>query len=140
MHRWIWAAVALAVVMTSVSFRAIDAHQDSNAGPVTPLQTDGGRIAGLSPNGARIAVVTYGSSLCIFDAITLEETSCAPLDRLDSDPASDGMVWSPDSTRLAIAEIGLLLGFQDAPAFHHAFKSWQGQGPGQYRSGLSARA
>lgn len=110
MLRWIWAAVALAVVMTSVSFRAIDAHQDSNAGPVTPLQTDGGRIAGLSPNGARIAVVTYGSSLCIFDAITLEETSCAPLDRLDSDPASDGIVWSPDSTRLAIAEIGLLLG------------------------------
>lgn len=44
------------------------------------------------------------------------------------------------SSAMPIAEIGLLLGFQDAPAFHHAFKSWQGQGPGQYRRGLSARA
>ena len=38
-----------------------------------------------------------------------------------------------DSSALSIAEVGYLLGFQDAPAFHNAFKSWQGQGPGQYR-------
>ncbi|MEZ4505390.1 MAG: hypothetical protein R2848_05815 [Thermomicrobiales bacterium] len=29
---------------------------------------------------------------------------------LDSDPGSDAIVWSPDSARLAIAELGLLLG------------------------------
>lgn len=34
---------------------------------------------------------------------------------------------------MPVAEIGYLLGFQDSPAFHHAFKTWQGQGPGQYR-------
>ncbi|MDT8992289.1 AraC family transcriptional regulator ligand-binding domain-containing protein [Curvibacter sp. APW13] len=40
-------------------------------------------------------------------------------------------------TTMPIAEVGSLLGFQDAPAFHHAFKSWQGQGPGQYRASLA---
>src|SRR3990167_725824 len=38
------------------------------------------------------------------------------------------------SSALPIAEVGYLLGYQDAPAFHHAFKQWQGQGPGQYRA------
>lgn len=42
------------------------------------------------------------------------------------------------SSAMPIAEVGLLLGFQDTSAFHHAFKSWQGQGPGQYRGGLRA--
>jgi AraC-like DNA-binding protein len=42
------------------------------------------------------------------------------------------------NSAMPIAELGYLLGFQDAPAFHHAFKTWQGQGPGQYRSGLHA--
>ncbi|MGQ0709762.1 MAG: AraC family transcriptional regulator ligand-binding domain-containing protein [Rhodoferax sp.] len=31
------------------------------------------------------------------------------------------------------AEVASLLGFQDAAAFHHAFRLWQGQGPGAYR-------
>jgi AraC-like DNA-binding protein len=38
------------------------------------------------------------------------------------------------NTAMPVAEVGYLLGFQDAPAFHHAFKSWQGQGPGQFRA------
>lgn len=44
------------------------------------------------------------------------------------------------SSAMALAEIGYLLGFQDTPAFHHAFKNWQGQGPGQYRSAVMAQA
>ncbi len=40
------------------------------------------------------------------------------------------------SSAMPIAEVGYLLGFQDTPAFHHAFKTWQGQGPGQYRSSV----
>lgn len=38
------------------------------------------------------------------------------------------------NTAMPVAEAGYLLGFQDAPAFHHAFKAWQGEGPGQYRT------
>ena len=41
---------------------------------------------------------------------------------------------------LPIAEVGYLLGFQDAPAFTHAFKHWQGQGPGEYRAGASRKS
>ena len=41
------------------------------------------------------------------------------------------------NSAMPVAEVGYLLGFQDAPAFHHAFKSWQGQGPGQYRASLA---
>lgn len=36
-------------------------------------------------------------------------------------------------SQLPIAEIAGLLGYQESPAFHHAFKQWQGMGPGQYR-------
>ena len=39
-------------------------------------------------------------------------------------------------TAMPAAKVGQLLGFQDAPAFHHAFKGWQGQGPGQFRASL----
>lgn len=44
------------------------------------------------------------------------------------------------NSAMPVAEVGYLLGFQDAPAFHHAFKAWQGQGPGQYRISLGAQA
>ncbi|TXH86719.1 MAG: AraC family transcriptional regulator [Rhodoferax sp.] len=43
------------------------------------------------------------------------------------------------NTAMPVAEVGYLLGFQDAPAFHHAFKAWQGQGPGQYRASRGAQ-
>jgi AraC-like DNA-binding protein len=42
------------------------------------------------------------------------------------------------SSAMSVAEVGYLLGFQDTPAFHHAFKSWQGTGPGQYRAQVQA--
>jgi AraC-like DNA-binding protein len=38
------------------------------------------------------------------------------------------------NSAMPVAEVGFLLGFQDTPAFHHAFKGWQGSGPGQYRT------
>ncbi len=34
---------------------------------------------------------------------------------------------------MPITEVGYLLGYQEPSAFHHAFKQWQGVGPGQYR-------
>ncbi len=40
------------------------------------------------------------------------------------------------SSAMPVAEIGALLGFQDTPAFHHAFKTWAGVGPGRYRAAV----
>ncbi|MFC4161520.1 AraC family transcriptional regulator [Chitinimonas lacunae] len=38
-----------------------------------------------------------------------------------------------ETTDMPIGEIGYVLGFQDPAAFHHAFRAWQGDGPGRYR-------
>lgn len=37
------------------------------------------------------------------------------------------------NSALSIADIGALLGFQEASAFHRAFKKWSGVQPGEYR-------
>lgn len=50
-------------------------------------------------------------------------------DQLRSDLAIDLLCHSA----LSIDEIGARLGFQDASAFHRAFKRWNGLQPGQYR-------
>lgn len=39
---------------------------------------------------------------------------------------------------MALADLAALLGYQEAAALHHAFKQWQGQGPGQYRAAARA--
>lgn len=42
------------------------------------------------------------------------------------------------TTRLSIAEVGRLVGFQDPSAFHRAFKKWCGVQPGEYRARQAA--
>ena len=44
------------------------------------------------------------------------------------------------SSAMPVAEVGVLLGFQDTPVFRHAFKSWEGAGPGQYRAAVHAKS
>ncbi|MBA2277721.1 MAG: PD40 domain-containing protein [Chloroflexia bacterium] len=60
---------------------------------------------GLSPDGRWLAVWHRGddaNAICIYDAATLTESGCVPIEteRLDLSTA----VWSPDSTRLAVTE------------------------------------
>lgn len=43
------------------------------------------------------------------------------------------------SSAMPVAELGALLGFQDTPAFHHAFKTWAGMGPGRYRASVQPK-
>ncbi len=111
MHRWILAVfVVAAALVSSVPHAGRAQNASPVAGPVQQLQFESGQIVGLSPDGSRIAVLDLPLSLCIYETATLAEPVCASLELLDSDPGSDAIVWSPDSARLAIAELGLLLG------------------------------
>jgi Tol biopolymer transport system component len=54
----------------------------------------------LSPDGRALAARTENSSLCVFDAATLEQRSCSANSGID--PAS--LAWSPDGSRVAWTE------------------------------------
>ncbi len=59
-----------------------------------------------------------------------EDTSYQSIkDRLRSDVAIDYLC----NSSLSVDEIAALIGFQDASAFHRAFKRWNGVQPGEYR-------
>jgi Tol biopolymer transport system component len=110
LNRWLSLALAIAIALTCGIPRGTSAQPALEASEVISFQIDGGHIAGLSPDGRSFAVLLSDTSLCVFDASTIEEKSCAALDAVDSSPSIDDIVWSPDSTRLAVAEIGMLLG------------------------------
>lgn len=52
---------------------------------------------------------------------------------LKDDLRRDAAIHHLCNSALSVAEIGSLLGFKEASAFHRAFKKWSGVQPGQYR-------
>ena len=60
------------------------------------------------------------------------ETFQAILDRVRLGKAREALA----NPLLLPVEIAFLCGFSDVTAFHHAFRRWQGQTPGQYRSSI----
>jgi AraC-like DNA-binding protein len=42
-----------------------------------------------------------------------------------------------NDSRLSLLDIALMLGFTNQTSFHHAFKRWTGQSPGEFRRALS---
>lgn len=69
------------------------------------VRIDGTRIIALSPDGARIAAAASDfSQLCVYDAATLAQQACADLAPLEAGLRIGDVAWSPDSTKLALAE------------------------------------
>jgi Tol biopolymer transport system component len=69
------------------------------------IEIDGMRPVGLSPDGKWLAASDFGmSELCVYDAASGEEQVCSSMEPLQSGLRLEDVVWSPDSTRLALAE------------------------------------
>jgi Tol biopolymer transport system component len=74
------------------------------------VELDGARILSLSPDGRSLAVNKQGT-LCVVDAASLRERSCARLRTGKFDRR--GIAWSPDGRRIAFTE-DLLEYFQES--------------------------
>lgn len=67
------------------------------------------RIIALSPDGTAIAATDFSmDELCIYDVETLAERVCADLAPLVARLRLEDVVWSPDSSALALAEQSFL--------------------------------
>jgi Tol biopolymer transport system component len=80
-------------------------------GPVSlrTLEVPGTRLISMSPDGRSIAGVVpksgyYHGQLCVYDAVTLAQRSCADLSGLDAGLRLADVTWSPDSRQLAFGE------------------------------------
>lgn len=67
------------------------------------IELPGFRVLSLSPDGSRVAAWDVGR-LCTFDSRSLEQGACADLAVLDAGLREDDIAWSPDGTKIALAE------------------------------------
>ncbi len=63
------------------------------------------RLLSLSPDGSAIAAATFNlDQLCVYETESLLERACADLSPLEAGLRMEDVVWSPDSSMLALAE------------------------------------
>lgn len=107
MQRSMVAVLMMAGLMISIGSPVLPAVARSTpaTGDLREFEVMDGRIIGLSPDGSRFAVSQpLQQRLCIFDAATLAEVTCAATDEIAGGARLLDAVWSPDSTRLAFGE------------------------------------
>ncbi|HET9660972.1 MAG TPA: hypothetical protein VFP05_11625 [Thermomicrobiales bacterium] len=103
----VFAALAMAALMifTGNAVPRVGAQPAPTAGEVRLFELPEGRAVSMSPDGTKLAaVVPPSTSLCIYEVATETELSCADLTGLNAGIRVTGIVWSPDSTRLAFGE------------------------------------
>ncbi|WP_253950361.1 helix-turn-helix domain-containing protein [Methylibium sp. T29] len=107
----------------------------ARAAPAAPLPRRPGRLADAGRPGARVPrrPSTLRRRL---------EAEGGTYQSAKDDLRRDAAIHHLCHSRLSIAEISTLLGFQEPSAFHRAFKKWTGSQPGEYRAlradGMSA--
>ena len=70
LHRLVGCALAFLVLLATGASGS--AQPVPVAGPVRALDAQAGTAAGVSPDGTKIAMVTLGISVCMFDSATLD--------------------------------------------------------------------
>lgn len=100
-------AFALIVVLSATT--AVGARAQGNAGyeivDETYVEIEGMRPIGLSPNGQYLAAFDLGEGrLCTLSTPDLSEVACTSIEPLEAGLRVSDVRWSPDSTRLALAE------------------------------------
>lgn len=90
--------------------------QDAGAPAVVErreIEIPDSRILSLSPDGLLVAATSFSQDrLCVYVRETLAEQACADLEPLEAGLMMEDVVWSPDSSKLALAERGFIL-FRD---------------------------
>lgn len=97
------------LLLLAAPLRAQDATPEAGGlrvAEVTPVEIPDTRLISLSPDGRLLAATDFGQArLCTYDAVSLAERACADLAPLESGLRIEDVEWSPDSTRLAMAEL-----------------------------------
>jgi Tol biopolymer transport system component len=67
------------------------------------VEIENARLLSLSPDGQWLAAQTGPDQLCFYQAQTLQEKSCASLER-ELNPSLQSVTWSPDGSRIALTD------------------------------------
>ncbi len=112
MTRWISVVVVVLSLMGSAGRVTSAIAEDLSSSPGTPVggpvrsvELPEGRAVSMSPDGHYLAVaVPPQESLCVYEVASMDPVSCADLSVLNTMLRIEDIVWSPDSTRLALSE------------------------------------
>jgi hypothetical protein len=101
--------VALMSVLVAAGWRAETAAQGRQpaqpAGSLQTIEVEGMRPIGLSPDGRLLAATDFGmDELCVYTVEPFAEQVCASMEPLVAGLRLEDVSWSPDSTRLVLAE------------------------------------
>ncbi|HET9956696.1 MAG TPA: AraC family transcriptional regulator [Polyangiaceae bacterium] len=102
---------------------------------LTPAETQTQRVehvlrAGIDPGIAQVAQQLGVAARTLQRSLQLEGTTYAEIAARMRRAAAERLL---SRRELAISELAGALGFNDAPAFHHAFVRWTGTTPGEFR-------
>ena len=99
---------------------------DSTASRIRRYMAESGIDLSLNATAAAVSM----SSRTLSRRLAAEHTS---FQKIKDEMRRDFAIQQLVKTRTSVDEIALLVGFDNTPAFHRAFRTWTGSTPGTYR-------
>ena len=113
-YRTMAAALLTAVLLISgQGVGLVSAQATPFPAPARAETLPAGRPVSMSPDGTMVVSVDRGEQICVYLVESMTQVSCASLADVRVPVRVASVVWSPDSTRIAFAQDGLLL-FRDS--------------------------